>query len=557
MNKIKTFIEMLRDRINQASPKKIVLFSLSVLLIITPTLLALMYAHAVDNAQADHYSVALSDRNGNQFASEEGMPEEADNNSLLGLFYNITTTMKQTPKAPGDPSTDDHIYADIVLNGESSRLKCYFSLTNNASYCIDGTGKIYSVDKTYAANFMASPFAEHFFSHAKAPKLSTIYNEEITPSKLEWSYKNYDGEFIPSQYNTTSSEIITYTMPGEIGIHFDIEPSFSSVRVYDGSSLIYDDTYLNLSTLTVDSGNELTFSIRATWSKNDGADAYGELSYSFKALITNKAGFSLNTDTVTPGSFAILSASNIHDVSKIIFESKSNYLDPVFHRDGEHVRAVLPIPESAKPDTLEFTITYGAFSQRFILNIVKNEAETKPSYHIPSLNFKDESVFSDDVRNNWNDLLLNLPSPDDSGIYFQGNFIDPETLGYTASYTHGSTIQWGTKADETFTALGTEYTTKSANGETVSALGSGKVISIGNCDLLGKYVVIDHGCGIRTWYAHLSTIDVAVGNILVKGDILGHSGYGGISSGNGFLIICTIYDTVIPPDNIIGKEIIF
>jgi murein DD-endopeptidase MepM/ murein hydrolase activator NlpD len=40
----------------------------------------------------------------------------------------------------------------------------------------------------------------------------------------------------------------------------------------------------------------------------------------------------------------------------------------------------------------------------------------------------------------------------------------------------------------------------------------------------GKLVVIDHGNGMRTWYAHLSRFEVVPGQEIRKGEVLGYSG---------------------------------
>lgn len=40
----------------------------------------------------------------------------------------------------------------------------------------------------------------------------------------------------------------------------------------------------------------------------------------------------------------------------------------------------------------------------------------------------------------------------------------------------------------------------------------------------GKLVIIDHGNGIRTWYAHLSRFEVVAGQEIRRGEVLGYSG---------------------------------
>ena len=69
-------------------------------------------------------------------------------------------------------------------------------------------------------------------------------------------------------------------------------------------------------------------------------------------------------------------------------------------------------------------------------------------------------------------------------------------------------------------------------GTEVFATGSGTVVAAGwNSDGFGNFVIIDHGYGFRTIYAHLSKIDVSAGLNVKRGDRIGLSGNSGTSSG--------------------------
>ncbi len=69
-------------------------------------------------------------------------------------------------------------------------------------------------------------------------------------------------------------------------------------------------------------------------------------------------------------------------------------------------------------------------------------------------------------------------------------------------------------------------------GTEVFATGNGKVIEAGwNSGGFGNYVVIDHGYGYQTTYAHLSGIKVSKGMGVKRGDLIGLSGNSGISTG--------------------------
>ena len=74
-------------------------------------------------------------------------------------------------------------------------------------------------------------------------------------------------------------------------------------------------------------------------------------------------------------------------------------------------------------------------------------------------------------------------------------------------------------------------------GTAVTAALSGTVLDTGNTDLVkgcysfGKWVMIQHGNGINTLYSHLSSIDVARGQTVATGQILGLSGMTGYATG--------------------------
>jgi murein DD-endopeptidase MepM/ murein hydrolase activator NlpD len=69
-------------------------------------------------------------------------------------------------------------------------------------------------------------------------------------------------------------------------------------------------------------------------------------------------------------------------------------------------------------------------------------------------------------------------------------------------------------------------------GTKVYATGDGKVASVGSSTGgFGNVVIIDHGNGLRSYYAHLSEISVSEGMNLKRGDKVGLSGDSGSSTG--------------------------
>ncbi len=50
--------------------------------------------------------------------------------------------------------------------------------------------------------------------------------------------------------------------------------------------------------------------------------------------------------------------------------------------------------------------------------------------------------------------------------------------------------------------------------------------------IYGNCVIVDHGMGLQSLYAHLSTIDVQVGQTVEQGQTLGRSGATGLAGGD-------------------------
>ncbi len=66
----------------------------------------------------------------------------------------------------------------------------------------------------------------------------------------------------------------------------------------------------------------------------------------------------------------------------------------------------------------------------------------------------------------------------------------------------------------------------------IPAANDGKVIFTGYLGIFGNAIILDHGCGIATLYGHLSRIDVKPGQVVKRGQTLGHTGETGLAAGD-------------------------
>ena len=83
----------------------------------------------------------------------------------------------------------------------------------------------------------------------------------------------------------------------------------------------------------------------------------------------------------------------------------------------------------------------------------------------------------------------------------------------------------GEGAFHTGVDIGTDY------GAPVHASADGYVSIVQNQVGYGRMVVVDHGFGITTWYAHLSAFGTMTGTHIKRGQVIGYAGISGRSTG--------------------------
>ncbi|RIK91918.1 MAG: hypothetical protein DCC71_24760 [Proteobacteria bacterium] len=76
------------------------------------------------------------------------------------------------------------------------------------------------------------------------------------------------------------------------------------------------------------------------------------------------------------------------------------------------------------------------------------------------------------------------------------------------------------------------YDLASLAGAPITAANRGKVIFADELGIYGRCVILDHGLGLHSLYGHLSNIDVAHGDLVEKGQVLGQSGQTGLAGGD-------------------------
>lgn len=112
------------------------------------------------------------------------------------------------------------------------------------------------------------------------------------------------------------------------------------------------------------------------------------------------------------------------------------------------------------------------------------------------------------------------------GKPWTGSFTKPCSGSITSGFGYRIHPVYKTKKKHTGVDIG------APKGTTIKAAGKGKVIFTGTRSGYGKTVMIDHGNGRVTLYAHMSRISCDAGDIVDTRDKIGEVGSTGVSTGN-------------------------
>jgi len=113
---------------------------------------------------------------------------------------------------------------------------------------------------------------------------------------------------------------------------------------------------------------------------------------------------------------------------------------------------------------------------------------------------------------------------------WQGSFLQMRGASALAQFAdHRSYYYAGKQVDK---AVHLGYDLASVAQAKIEAANNGEVIWADYLGIYGLCVVIDHGLGLQTLYAHMSQLDVQPGDMVTRGQQLGRSGATGMAGGD-------------------------
>ena len=543
--------------------KKILLIALGLILLFIPTYVAIANYNSKkpDDVVTTVTTLTISDPEGRT----NTVSSDSDPSGIINMFNNINKSGTPVSTLPDSLAGNGFLLVTYSTGETDLSYKYYFTIDSSECYFADPDGKIYRIAVQQAKEFLGSSFSVYLYKTATPPVLTASDTHIISAEELKWFYLVSGGTYQQFDYQPESNDTLTYDMGNEFKFAFNIEPTYANVKVYNGDELLFDDAISNLSALQnlkITRHTRLDFIITASWDQTTDCEYYGSATYSFNTMIMAPAEFKIGENEIEHGDVLVLSGVNVNNPSEIdvTFEpALTNNFKPTFFADGELVHALIPFSYDVDNGNYVITVSYGITKQTFNLTVKEarygfNKAPTKHSAaeHLISTYYSEEDV------KEFEKLYTEICSSSEPLMYFSGAFINYENAGTLTSKK--STIKLGFSREQTLADgrlikhNGIDFEVSA--GIDVPTMASGKVVYTGNCDVLGNFVVVDHGYGLKTWYAHLSEISVSVGDIVKTSQTLGKTGNTGFTLDKRLHVEFSLFDIPVAPFSIWDEGLI-
>lgn len=482
------------------------------LLLLIPTYFAIGSYIYVKNAPKDNvetYYTAITVAGAG--GSSATVSPDADS-ELFQCFIGMLSS--PNPVSTVKPGHTAQYSVTYHTNTGNEHYTFYFSPTDTNVYFMDDGGEIFHVTNGNGELFLNSPHAFEAYPQAILPSLQAASTDIILPVEVNWHYRTLDGDFLQLTNAATEPAVKTYGIADNFVSFMLKNPQTALPFIPDDCHLTITRDGIALFDRAIDVGdlsapldlpallgNEL-FTIRAEYNQKSDVDYYGSLLYRFTMSTTEPAVFEIAERQAAAGGFYLFSARNVERMDQLLFSVASAPISPIVFKRGDVVYALIPTALLGNERAL--TVKYGSKNESFPLT-VRDADETDVTTALQAIPPALDALIAEKGAS---------PSAIDGTFTPVGRF---SSCGGTLRLPFGANVtEDGEKHPLPFELYG--------DVDNVTAIAFGTVREVGELTGLGKYVIVDHGCGIYSWYFGLSQLVVSQGDYISVGQRLGKAG---------------------------------
>lgn len=544
--------------------KKTVLVIFLAALLIVPTVVAIVnynYVRFAPAKESDVTKVTIEEAHGGTatFDRDEN-GERAD--QAISLFFRLNSHKSSIPVVPDTIrySTDDPYMVTLSTRVKSEKYAYYFSSGDpEACYMIDPNGNSFLLGSADAEEFLSSDFAKCYYKNSVLPNLILSGTYTVAPFDAKWSYQNFRGDKIESDVSAVvSSAEQAFNENVIFALSYEYEPDYCLVKVSDLSgNELFNDQKSNLGNFSVDSETSVIVEVTSKWNEDSERAYSGEASYKFTASVSPAPSFRLSGNAISRGGYITVSAKNIKDPEGITVKSEPELdFNPVFFEDEGLYRAIIPFDDKVAAGEYRLTFSSSGISQEILVTV------SEKYFPDSALNVSGERADRLlESEGEIAEIASRLADSGSTGRMFDGYFVFGDEKGYPTWTIRGYGSRVIINGDDSKTFINRGLDLQYGWIADIAAANNGKVVYVGETGFTGKIVVIDHGCGLRSWYWNLSSVEVSEGDSVSRGDMIGNCGATGLTDfiDGGFHLAFSVGKTFFDPNALLdtGNGITF
>lgn len=342
--------------------------------------------------------------------------------------------------------------------------------------------------------------------------------QTLTFNDVEINYKNASVEYhilnglIPIKrdfQNLNQANLISTNIVNTLSA---LETDQIEITYPDGSI----QNVVGVSQINLEENGTYLFKILRTLDKTN-------YQFEFSADVDSRPTISISNQNPVQGELLIVEINNIPLNSQIDID---NHFRPsaIIQKD---YKARFYLPMAYREAAKVYPLTLSINNQTYNYELDVKTFEFKEIHFTVSASVSSSTVGNNDAVIQYRETIYPLYETFETEEYWEGNFINP-VEGARISSTFGE-MRFVNNAKTPSRHAGIDYAIKC--GTDVLASNAGKVEYAGFLTMIGNTIVIDHGLGLKTFYEHMEDITITQGDMVEKGQLIGHVGTTGYSTG--------------------------
>lgn len=515
---------------------------LTILLVLSPTILMIAFNIMPDDLAPNPIFIKgeFKDENGNNydFSNQE-------NRELASFLQSLNKHSHPLDESISDVNYDVSFSVRIDDDNKTRHINILAAL-DSPSYYVEN-GSLYQIEQEHFEELLNTEFSVALYEAEYTPRLSTNSNNTVIPKDASFTYLLKSDKTVEGKSIQTNDELATFYVSDTSYFSFSTAPSNCQIKAFVHGALYFEGDYNNLKEALIPNNKAVTYYVEASWDNTLNATCFGSAKYEFRLEYAPAPSFTIDRTSLEAGEFLLMTAKNIQNPEEITLAlSDGTLLTPQFFEKGSVYYALIPFDKTLSDGVYDLTIACKETKTKFDISITERNRSASSKIYTPDLPLT-EQMLAD-----MNALISSIGKNCSQMTFGSSRFINYET-----SYAEELYLNLGFGRVREFDAglefelTGIEFTASA--GVDVHVINNGIVCASGEDAVLGKYIVVDHGYGLKSWYCNISEAIHSVGDEVAKDEIIAKTGNSAFHGYKGLYLMTTVFDIPVSPYAIYEK----